>query len=631
MLSTLHSIAKGFAAKLLLALLVLSFAIWGIGDMINAPSRDRAVATVGKDTITQEAFRRTLTREVEKIRNVMGESYSPDMLAQLKLPQQIIKMMVGQSLIRQEVIELGLKVPDESLTTIIRNNPAFQDGKGNFNKEMLRQRLASAGITEAAFLDQMRNQEAARLVLDSFAFETAVHEEAVKTLYLSRNQKRSISLYTADASIVKDVPKPSKEAVETFYKNNAPLFRVPEFRTLSYTTFTADNIKKGIKILDEELQAAYEDRQDEFRHEEKRVVEQLLYSSEDKAKEAAAMAKDGKSFADIAEATNATNKKSLSMGSVTEKSMFEGAGAAVFALPEKGVSDPVQSPFGWHVFRVAAIEPASIEPFEKVKDRLSKDLLAQKQEEAVGKFANTLEDTFAAGNDLHNVAKEHDLSVHTLPAMNADGKTADGKEATLPKLDKFLAVAFKLDEKTESAVTFSKGGTYYIVRADKIETERTRPLEDVMDKAEQLATLAARQEKLITVMEAVAKDFADTSKRSSIVARHGLSAITVDDVKRTDSKIADHALPPAMIADMFVRRSGDATEAYQLADGSFVIAVVNSITPAKLPEDGTALAALRKEMQTAFHNEIMDEYMNYLATKHTVNVKADAVSAVQPN
>ncbi|MFO0389079.1 MAG: SurA N-terminal domain-containing protein [Alphaproteobacteria bacterium] len=629
MLNKIHSIAKGFGAKLLLALLVLSFAVWGIGDMVNAPARNQAVATVGDATISQEAFKRTLNREVEKVRGALGENYTPDVLKTLQLPQQILKMMVGQSLMQQEVASLGLILSDDAVAKVIKNNPAFHDGKGNFSKDILRQRLANAGLTEKAFIDQVKNQEAGRLILDSLAAEAAVNDTAVKTLYLSRNQKRDVSIYVIDTSMVSDIKQPSKEEIETFYNSNTTLFSVPEYRTLSYLTFTADAVKKDTKIPDEALQAAYEEHQDEFRHEEKRTVEQLLYSSEEKAKEAATMAKEGRSFSDIAEATGAINKKNLSLGSVTEKSMFDGAGEKVFALEANGISEPIQSPFGWHVFRVSAIDPASIEPFEKVKDKLAKDLLAQKQEEAVGKFANMLEDAFAAGSSLQDIAKEHNLSVATLPAINAQGKTADGKEIDLPKLDKFLDVAFKLDEKTESSVTFSKGGTYYVVRADKVVAEHARPLEEVIEKATQLTTQAARQVKLTEMIAPLAEEFADSGKRTAAINRLRLTAKAADNIKRTDKKIAGMNLPETFVADMFVRSVGDATAAYALTDGTFAIAVVNKIIPATLPEDAGALTKLRGEMEDSFRNEIMDEYMNYLAVKHPVEIKTDAVSAAQ--
>ena len=629
MLNKIHSIAKGFGAKLLLALLVLSFAIWGIGDMINAPARNQSVATVGDMTISKEAYRRNLNKEVERLRNAMGENYSPEMLSTLQLPQQVLKMMVGQSLIQQEVVSLGLTLSDDAVAKVIRNNTAFHDSKGNFSKDILRQRLAQAGYTEKSFIDQVRTQEAGRYIMESLAAGTAVHDAAARNLYLSRNQKRDVTIYTVDSSSITEIDPISKEEIETFYNNNKQFFSVPEYRTLSYITFTADSVKKDIKISEDDIQAAYEERQDEFHHPEKRNVEQVLYPTEEKAKAAVALAKEGKSFAEIANLTDAINKKNISLGSVEQKSMLGDSGEKVFALEEKGISEPIQSPFGWHVFRVAAIEPASVDSLEKVKDTLTKDLLAQKQEEAVGKFANSLEDAFASGSSLQDIAKEHGLTVHTLPAVNAAGKAADGKDVSLPSLDKFLNIAFGLDEKTESSVTFSKGGVYYIVRADKVIAEHARPLEEVMDKANDMAMKVKRQNKLSTMINTLAEEFANTEKRSAAINRYRLTTKSADGIKRTDKNFAGIALPDPLVADMFVRPAGSTTAAYQLGDGSFAIAVVNRVIPASLPEDDTALAAIRKELENTFPNEIMDEYMDYLAAKHTVTIDTNAVSSVQ--
>src|SRR5262249_37351038 len=145
------------------------------------------------------------------------------------------------------------------------------------------------------------------------------------------------------------------------------------------------------------------------------------------------------------------NKDSVSMGKIQSSGLFEAAAGPVFTLKEGGVTDPIQSPFGWHIFRVTAIYPASTASFDEMRPTLEKDLKQHAGDDALNKLANTLEDDLAGGNGLQNTARELGLKVTTLPAINRQGETAEGgKPQAVPSFDKFIDTVFKTDEKTDS-------------------------------------------------------------------------------------------------------------------------------------------------------------------------------------
>ncbi len=631
MLNTIHSIAKGFGAKVLLALLVLSFAVWGIGDMVRSPNRNKTVATVGDMTITQDAFKRLLSREIEKLRSAVGESYSPSLLKTMQVPQQVLQTLISQSLTEQEIRELNFKPDDAYVARLIRNNPAFHDEKGNFSKEIFRSRLTSAGISENTYIERLRRQTSASLIVDSLDTRVPIADAAVRTLYLGRQQQRSFTLYIMDHSLVGNVGQPDNAQIEAYYNEHGEQFSAPELRSLSYVTFTSADAKDGNTVSEDELQAAYHERIDEFRHEERRKVEQLLYSTEEKAKEAFAMAREGKNFAQVAQDTKAINKDSLSLGLVDRKNLLDAAAEKVFTAEKGGVIEPVQSPFGWHIFRVVSIEPASTSPLKAVRAELEKDLKRQKTDEAANRLANTLEDALAGGSSLQEAAGAQGLKVHKLGPITAQGKSPEGNEVKIPDLDKFMEVAFKTDEKTESSVTFSKGGTYYIVGVDTVAPEHIRPLASVKDQAILLWQKSEREKRLLELVPEIAPKLSDANERDKVLARYAIGQVATDPAKRTDQTIAGYALPAQMVADMFVRKPGESTSYYQLKDGSYVMAVVDRIILASLPKDDAerkkALADTRKKLEQSARNELVDQYMAYLARKHPVSVEPGAIEA----
>src|SRR6185436_1324462 len=107
----------------LLTLLIISFAIWGVGDMTRVSGRNSAVATVGGSTITQEAFGRALKVETENLRQMLGERYSPELMKTIHPERRVLGSLINQKLLAQESESLGLIPGDADVARTIRNNP----------------------------------------------------------------------------------------------------------------------------------------------------------------------------------------------------------------------------------------------------------------------------------------------------------------------------------------------------------------------------------------------------------------------------------------------------------------------------------------------------------------------------
>ena len=404
MLNSFNSFIKGFAAKILLVLLVLSFAVWGVGDMVRTGGATKELASVGKVDISMNEFQRSLDREKQNMQRALGAQYKPELLKSMQLPQQVLQGLIQRSLLLQEASALGIRPSDADIASNIHNNPAFHDDKGHFDKDMFKTRLKSSNLTEKAYVEQLRNQMALELLMGSVSGHAMVHSKAVETLFLSRSQQRNFALYIMDESLVV-APEPKKEDIEAFYKSNESLFSAPEYRTLSYVRFTSADLPEA-KLSKEDIAKVYEERLDEFRLEERRTIQQLLFSSEEKAKEAHAMAKAGKSFKDIAKEKHPSNENALSLGAIPRSGLFDEAASIVFAMKKDEVSDPIKSPFGWHIFRVDAITPPGVKPLEEVRAGLEKDLNQTHQDDAINRMANSLEDALAGGATLADVANE---------------------------------------------------------------------------------------------------------------------------------------------------------------------------------------------------------------------------------
>lgn len=631
MLNQFRNMAGSFASKLLLILLVLSFAVWGIGDIVQNPPGNKAVATVGSESIPFSTYQRMLHRETEKLRQAFGDKYSPELFKGLNIEQQVLRSLINEQLMEQEARSLGLVPGNDDTARLIKENPGFKDSLGNFDRARFQAVLKNSSQSEKSYIEQSRREIGANLLVATLADVQPLLPIAAETLYETREEQRSVTLYALQPSLMSSLPDPDDKTLAEYYKNHEKDFSAPESRTVSYVVLKNDAVLKKVSVPENDLKQAYQERVEEFRLPEQRALEQLLYSSEASADKAHKMLQSGKKFSDVAASTDILNKNSVSMGKVERGNIIESAADAVFALKENEYTNPIKSPFGWHIFRVKLIDPARVAGFDEVRETLEKDLAQNQVEDALHKLANTLEDTLAAGSTLQETAKELGLNLLKAGPFTKDGKSPTGQEIKpLPDLEKFVDTAFKTEEKTESSLISSKGGVSYLLRVDDVTPERVLPLDDVRGAVTDAWKKEQRQEQLGKLASDIAGKFADEATRTKIIIQHDLQAAYTGSIKRSSKTAGDISLPPELVAETFSRKPGESTKSHLLKSGSYAIAVVGDVIAVKLDKSETAkkrLSEIQAELQGNIQNELTEQYMNYLAGKYPVWVNTPLLTA----
>jgi len=632
MLNSLRTSATSIWAKILLAFLVLSFGVWGIGDVVTSNGRNAAMATVGAKTITGAEFRRALQHEAENIRRVMGDGFTPAMLKNPMIYRHVVRQMVNNSLLLQESEVLGLIPSDADVVRRIRSSQNFQDNKGNFNKVLFENMLKHSNISEKTYVESLREEMAVSLLIETLVALPPVSDTAAQTLLEAREEGRNVTFYSLKPSLVSNVPQPDNAQIKSYYESHNKDFTAPEYRTISYVTITSASVKNGA-VSEDDLKALYKERIDDYKRPERRKVEQVLYSSEDSVRKAAELLKSGKPFDRVAKETDALNKDNLLLGNVEQRNILENAADAVFSLKVGAVTDPIQSAFGWHIFRVTAIEPPSVAPLDEVRPALEKELKQRNADDGLNKLANQIQDALAGGTPLQEAAKEFGLKVTAFGPVDRQGKTLENaKSSEVPELDNFLDVAFKTDEKTESSITTSKNGVFYIVRVDKTIPERLRTLDEIKGLVVSGWQKEEREKRLSVLAKEIGDKFTKQSDRDAAIAKYNLQPVSTTMIKRGTHAAGDLSLPPPLVADIFARQPQQGSAAYLGKNGDYLLGIVSAIVPAgtadKDPRLATSLADIKTKLKTNGQNEVLQQYTQYLEKKYPVSIHESVIEAV---
>lgn len=625
MLNAMRKRAGSWVVKALLLLLVLSFAIWGIGDVFYGSVRNPAVATVGESEISTLELAESFNRSLTNLQRRLGTTIDRDQAIQLGLMQQALQSLIGGRLLDLRARDMGLTVDDDTLRAMIVEDPVFQSA-GQFDRARFEQLLLASGMTEEGYLQSLRQDVVRRTLTSSLTAPVAVPPTLVDALYRFRNEARRGRLVTIRADSITEVPEPSEDDLAAYHEANQQRFTAPEYRRLSYVTLEAEDLIDEVAITEEQIETEYQSRIESYRTPERRTVDQLLAGEQATIEAAERQLAEGVAMAEAADALGDDGLRFESLGEVKKGDLPADFERAIFDLAEGEISKPVQSPFGWHIFRVSAIAPETVVPLAEVRDELARELALAEVQDRLPTFAAQLDDELAAGVSLAEAAATLGLEVETVAAVDLQGRDPEGKRPeALPSWPEFLQVAFETPAGEMSLLEETDAGSYFVVQVDEITPTRIKPLEEVRDavlegwRAERRRELArARAEELLARLE-------DGTSLDQIAADGDLPVAQIEPVKRSDSG-AEQGINRAVVRALFATDPGTfADEPVEVEDG-FALVATDEVIAADPATDPEGVAELRAELAADLQADLVAQFEAQLRRDYPVEIHGAAIN-----
>ena len=621
MLQAIRSRAGSYVVKILFALLILTFGVWGIGDIFRSRGSDTVVATVGDHSIRAEELQTALRRALEQLSARFGSAIDLQQAKQLGLVDQTLAQLIDRSLIDQEVARLGLDISDDQIRNVITANPSFKGSGGRFDRTLFGAVLAANNLTEDQYVALLRRDIPRNDLLHAVTAGAAAAQPVVDLLYRYRNEKRTADIVALPTAGVADVGQPSEDELKAFYDKHPDLFRAPEYRGFTLVSLDPADIAKDIEIPEAKLKEEYDQRQDELQIPERRDVEQILASSEEKAKEAEAALATGKDWREVATTIAGQDADTIDLGLMRRAEMPSALGEVAFELPLNKPSDPVKTPLGWHILRVVKIEAPVTQTFDEAKPKLEAELARQEAVDRIYKVANKVDDALAGGATLGDAAEKFGLKTTGVEAVDVGGHDPQDKPVTLPvSAGDILKLAFATQEGQTSRVTETPDGAIFALHIDKIIPSQVRPLDEVKDKAVG-AWQAERKRDVVTKRaEELAAAVTPGSRLTSVAAAKGLKATTSPPFTRHPEN--DSAVPPVLVGKLFAAKPGEVVTASD-ATGSYVAQLDEVQRPEEVSQ--TAAAGLSRELDNAQQVDLAEEFTRALRARFPVEIHREAL------
>jgi peptidyl-prolyl cis-trans isomerase D len=638
LLERFRELSQGWLAKILLGLITIPFALFGIDYYFRTGGGADAIAHVDGAPITQARFSEAVRRRLDELRSMLGQN-APD-VAQLNSPQlrsAVLQQLVDQQMLESRARSVGLVVSDRTVAERIGGIEAFRDN-GRFSQQRYEQLLRAQGLTPARFEQEVRSELALQVFQDSIAGSAIVPQVALSAWSRLSNQTREVAVATFSPEAFLDKVKIDDKAVHAWYDAHQDDYRNPERAQLQYIVLNPEVLGRDIVVSADEIAKEYAAQKEKsrFNTPEERRAAHILISAASGAPQAERKAARAKAeqvlgearahpeqFAKLAEKYSqdpGSAKQGGDLGFFGRGMMVKPFEDAAFSLKSGEMSGIVESDFGYHIIRLTEIKGQHVKTLEEATPDLQRELRAQKAAkkfaEAADSFSNLV---FEQSGSLKPAADALKLEIQQTSWVSRNGAGADSVLANPKVLQAVFAPEVVRDKRNTAAI---EAGPNVLVAARTVayEAATPRPFADVADTIrQQLVRTEANNLAVKAGQDALA----------ALQSGKSVEGLNFGEAKSaTRSTAAAAALPPALVDPAFKAPSAK-LPSYGGAEQSgkgFAIVRVSKIEDGKL-DDPAARKQAEQSLRRSVEQGEFQAVLGSLRKTASIDIRKGAVEA----
>lgn len=484
MLQAIRSKTGSLIVKVLAGILILSFAAWGIQDVIGTSASELSVATVGKQEIPPQEFEYELARETQRLRQTFGGQLSEEQLLAFGIGNGVLQRMINEQAVSMTSAKMGLRVSDAQVTRAIQEDPTFHGFDKQFSRQRFNEVMRAIGLPEATYIEQVRNDIANAQVLGAVAAAASAPKKMTQMLRAYRYEKRTADTLMILAADQPDPGQPTDTQITSVYEAQSERFTAPEYRTVTYVHLDPANLSDTVSVTEEDLQEAYEANAANFNKPEQRTIQQIVVSDEAKVREAAKQLAEGRDFVTVASEVAEMEAAAVDLGTVTREGLLPDLAEAVFTIDEGGVTEPIKSPLGWHIMKATSVDAGMTRTLDEVREEVREIVARERSIDALYDISIKFEDEIGGGATLEEAGNAVGFSAKTIQSVDREGNAPSGARAAgLPELASLLPLTFAAEQGIESDLTEVGERGFFMLRVDNVVAPALRPLDTVRTQA----------------------------------------------------------------------------------------------------------------------------------------------------
>lgn len=632
MLSILRAFAKSPAAFVIIGLLVLAFAAYGVGGIFTGSGT--AVVVVGSEQISMRELARTHDRQLRSIQ-AQDRSYTVEDARAEGLGDLVLRGMVNRAAFVARSREMGLTVSARERVQTSAEVPAFLNpATGAFDRTTMEQVLLENGYTLAEWDNELTDDLIRAQLADTLTLATQLPSTWDDIGYLHANERRTIRGLFIDGGSVDAMADPTDEQLQAYIDENrldslpfidreVLLYVVPELRSFTLIRFQVADYLRDVEIDETLLRDTYDFRVDtgEIGTPARRSFNQLTVPDEATANAVAARLEAGETLGDIA-----TDLGLTALVEQADVQIFDipdtDLGEAVFALGQ-GASAAVQGSFSWYAVEVTTAVEAVLPTFEEMRAELRDEVAGQAATDLMYTKIDEFQTARETTGSIEDAAAVAGVPIEFFGAMDALGRTDDLQfdfQRYQSLAAEILPSVFQQFQGIETDLIDYNGSDFFIVRVDEIEAQRNAELDEVRDIADarwRLAQLSSQLE----ARAAEAQAQIEAGEDLDLIALTAGGQVETTTLTRTESA---GMFTPLAVFQAFDLEPGSYSDVIALSDTMRAILIVDEVQSADVTARGEAFTVsgqgLEYTLSQIVSNSILETAQNAIINEYAPTV-----------
>ena len=439
----------------------------------------------------------------------------------------------------------GVAVSDRLIGSEIRKLPGAMGLDGKFSAEAFRAFAQQIGVSEQAIRDDITQNLFAQQIIPAAASGPAAPDSMVLPYASLVLEQRSGQVASIPSTAFFPPTPPSETVLAKYYNDNAAKFTIPEKRAISYAIFDKSIITARAKPSEADIAAYYKANAAKY------AASQPVWSRNLERS--------------LAEVANGLGLAVTTMNNVAKANLAGTASPAiadaVFAAAKGTVAKPARGKLGWAVVRVDAINQVAAKSLAAARAEIETELTKTRGEEMLTEMTAEIEDSFADGSTITDMAKQNGLKVETSPKLLANGQnTANPGYKPIPEMQVILPAAFQLDTNGEAQlVELVPGEKFAMIAVADFDEAAPPPLADVRPIVQQQWALAEGAKAARAAAERIRKAVDGGQPLQTALSAANIQGAQIESIKGTRADLSrqgQQIAPP--VAMMFAMKKGTA-------------------------------------------------------------------------
>ena len=420
MLITIREKASGVIGWTVAGVIILVFAVWGIGSYFEGVS-EIIVATADKIEINQQTYQQAMSDRRRRLVQMMGRNVDAELFSSTAFKRQVVEELIDTTLQNETLHASGFRISDAQLAALIQNTAVFHTD-GQFDRDRYELLVQNAGMTIQGYESYQRQQGVVDQLVRGLGQSAIVSGNSIDKAWKLLDQRRIASYTTLEFDNFLDDIQVSEAAIEKEYQANLDGYFEPASIQVDYLKLSVEDLGAKLDVDEADILRMYEDNPDRYRQPGSRSVSHILLSvSPDavdaqidqvrrSASEIVARARGGESFASLAEVNSddkGSAKRGGELGVIRPGTMVKPFEDAVFEMVEGEISEPVRTQYGFHVIRLDRITESTVQSLDQVRSEIKAEVRRLRAEEQFNELAEILGSTVFEQPDSLEPAADH--------------------------------------------------------------------------------------------------------------------------------------------------------------------------------------------------------------------------------